>query len=332
MSYGFPAADSMSGTRSGEEMASEQETISIDVDEPPVIDEEGRCSFWIDLYSGEPVAYRRILADLMDARVVYVGERHTLARHHAWQEKLLRDMSEHGKKLVLGLEQMEVDRQSELDRYWRGEIDFEELAEATDWENRWSNYEQYRGILEAAREHGMPILALNARREIVRQVARKGLDGLDPDERAELPDEFLLDQPMYRRHMDLVMQVMSHAMGMPGMLERMYQAQVSRDETMAEHLCRYLLSEEGRDRDAIVLAGSGHVQHGLGIPARVRTRIPDVRDRILILSASGDLVLSERELEMVSDMEMTHEDLRQLQAPLCDYLLIRSMNPDPQTR
>ncbi|MFO7904164.1 MAG: ChaN family lipoprotein [Planctomycetota bacterium] len=61
-----------------------------------------------------------------------------------------------------------------LERYKRGEIDYEELVKATNWSERWDNYQQYRNIVETARELEIPIVALNARAETIRQVARKG--------------------------------------------------------------------------------------------------------------------------------------------------------------
>ena len=121
----------------------------------------GRSGFWIDVYRGEPLSYEDMLDDLAEVRVVYLGERHTLERHHAIQERIVTDLTQRGVPLVLGLEQMEAFNQAALDRYHQGEIDFDELAEQTEWVKRWSNYEQYRPILEAARQAGAPILAVD---------------------------------------------------------------------------------------------------------------------------------------------------------------------------
>ena len=126
-------------------------------------DEGGRCSLWIDVYQGEPLAYEDVLDDLASVRVIYLGECHTVERHHQMQERILIDLAQRGKPLVLGLEQLESIQQATVDRYNRGEISFDQLAEATQWPQRWMSYEQYRPIVEAAHRFKIPIVALNAR-------------------------------------------------------------------------------------------------------------------------------------------------------------------------
>jgi uncharacterized iron-regulated protein len=287
-----------------------------------------RCGLWIDVYRGEPLTYEDMLDDLAESRVIYLGERHTLDRHHAIQERIVTDLTRRGVPLVLGLEQLEAFNQAALDRYCQGEIDFDELAEQTAWGKRWSNYEQYRPILEAARQAGAPILALNARKETVRQVARQGIDGLDSETRRDLPDEINLDDPLYEQHMKRVMMV--HAMATPEMMRSMFEAQVARDESMADRLCTFLKSEQGCDRTAVVLCGAGHVSHRLGVPVRVRQRIPGITDRILVLSESGDVELSPRMKAMARDITITHEELRELDRPIADYLHAVSLKEEPE--
>lgn len=277
-----------------------------------------RCSLWVDVYSGEPVTMTSLIDELAEARVIYLGERHTVDRHHDVQAAIVAALVERDVRLVLALEQLEDFHQPVVDRYNAGEIDFETLAAEIEWEQRWSNYADYRPVIEAARAAGAPLLALNAKRETVRAVARQGVSGLAPEVRAELPDEIDLDDPVYAAHLRQVMMV--HA-GMPEqMMRMMFEAQVVRDETMAARLCSFLQSDAGRGRTAVVLCGSGHVSWGLGIPARVRRRMPDVRDRIIVMSESGDVELSPQMRAMAREVEITHEDLRMIPSPIADYL------------
>ena len=76
----------------------------------------------------------------------------------------------------------------------------------------------------------------------------------------------------------------------------------------------------GVDRLAIVLGGSLHFTHGLGTPYLVKKKIPSLKDRIIMLSNSGDLVLSKMEKALSRDIKITHEDLRFLQTPIADYI------------
>jgi len=289
-----------------------------------------RCSLWVDCYTGEPVAFDDMIEDLDLARVVYIGEQHTAGRHHRIQEQVVEALAARGDTLVLALEMLETDTQPEVDRYNRGEISFDTLAARINWKKRWSNYEQYRGAIEAARRHGAPILALNARRDVVRKVGMEGFAELSPEDRALLPPEVDFDQPMYERQMLTILQVHAKAMGMANLLRTMFEAQVVRDETMAHSVASFLNSEAGRGRTAVVLCGSGHCAHGLGIPSRVERRIPGIAQRILVLSESGDVELSEAERKLASDVRITHADLKHLQAPIADYLQVSAEREKPE--
>ena len=294
--------------------------------ETGVKDQSDRSSLWIDFFRGEPLSYGEVLNDLAGVDVVYLGEYHTVRRHHEIQRGIVTDLARRGKSLVLALEQLESFRQPDVDRYNRGEIDFDQFAKAVEWPRRWKNYEQYRPVVEAARKAKVPVLALNARSETIRQVARSGgLDRMDPKARRELPADIWLDDPIYRKR--LTLQMMVHMAANPESLRPMIEAQIARDEAMASALCTYLKSEAGRGRSAIVLCGAGHVAFGQGTAARVRRRLPDLKERIVILSASGDVVLSKQDRAISRPITITHEQLRQIDRPIADYLHVTSLKP-----
>jgi uncharacterized iron-regulated protein len=281
--------------------------------------EDRRWALWIDLCEGEPIAYDEVLSDLAGARVIYLGERHSLARHHEMQARLVGDLAQQGATLVVGLESMEAHHQPHLDRYARGEIAFEQLAETTQWARRWRGYEGYQAVLEAARKAGAPILGLNARTETIRQIARSGGVGkLDPAMRAELPGHMLLSDPPYEKFLNL--QMMVHVAATPERLRPMVEAQIARDEAMAATLVTFLQSEAGRGRAAIVICGAGHVAYGLGMPARVERRMQGVKTRIVLLSESGDVELSPEDKAQARPITITHDQLRALGRPVADYL------------
>ena len=75
-------------------------------------DDTARSSQWIDLCFGEPIDYASMVDELAEAAgVIFIGEFHTLDRHHAIQAKIVSDLAEQDVALVLGIEQMEADRQ-----------------------------------------------------------------------------------------------------------------------------------------------------------------------------------------------------------------------------
>jgi len=294
----------------------------------PAAEADSRASMWVDLYRGEPIAYDAILADLAGARVVYLGERHTLKRHHELQARIITDLGKAGVPLVLGLEQMEAPQQPALDKYWKGKIDFDQLAQKTGWATRWRSYNQYRPVLEAARKAGAPILALNARQETIRAVARSGgIDKLDPELRQELPDKIETNDPTYVMLLNIYMKV--HKAATPERMRPMFEAQMSRDEMMASVLCEFLKSKPGKGRTAIVVCGAGHVNYGLGTAARVRRRMPGVKDRILLFSESGDVVLAPAMKAASRSITVTHQDLRAIDQPIADYLHVKDLKRTP---
>ena len=288
-------------------------------------DRDDRRGLWIDVYRGEPLPYEDVLDDLAGAGVVYLGEFHTLAEHHAVQEQVLTDLAKRGKPLVLGMEQLESPQQPAVDRYNRGEINFEQLAEAVKWPQSWGNYRQYKPLVEAARKFKIPVLALNARAATIHQVmAGGGIDRLDAKLRGELPKDIRSDDPLYGKL--LTLQLMVHMAASAETLRPWIEAQIVRDETMAATLCAFLNSDAGRGRSAIVVCGNGHISYGLGTPARVRRRMPQIKDRIVLLSADGDLKLSPQEVKAARPINVSHEQLRQINRPIGDYLRVPTPN------
>jgi uncharacterized iron-regulated protein len=280
-----------------------------------------RPLLWIDACEGEPVDYAAVVADLGKARVVYLGERHTLERHHETQAKLIADLARGGARLVVALEPLEASQQPGVDRFNRGEIDFDGLAAAIDWDKRWPDYKQYRPVLEAARKAKAPVIALGPSPEVIRAVAQSGgVDRLDAALRKQLPAEMDFKDPTYEKL--LAAQLMVHIAASPERLRPMIEAQIARDEAMSAALADYLRSDAGRGRKAIVVCGSGHVAYGLGTPQRVRRRLGDANDRIVVLAECGDLRLSPEEMAASRPVEITHEQLRQIGRPVADYLEI----------
>ena len=292
-------------------------------------EDQQRPNLWVNMIRGEPASYETVLHDLASVRVIYLGESHRLERHHKIQARIVGDLGRHDVPMVLGIEQLEAYQQPHLDKYNRGEIAFDQLAEATEWAKHWSNYEDYRPIIEAAREAGAPVLALNARSSTIRQVARGGgIAKLDPQLRKELPEDIQTEDPPYEKLLNIYMMV--HASVTRERLRPIVEAQIARDEQMASVLSSFLKSPAGKDRTAVVICGSGHAEFGLGTPARVRRRLPKVKDRIVLLSQSGDVKLTPDEVAMSREIEVTHEQLRELNRPVADYLYVRGLKQESE--
>jgi len=225
---------------------------------------------------------QELLAELAGKRVIYVGETHSRYGHHLLQLEVIRGLYERGVDLVIGMEFFQKPFQKWLDAWIAGEISEAEMLEKTQWYDRWRfDYRLYRPILRFAREHRIPVIALNIPRELTEQVSEKGIDGLEKAERAQLPAEIDRSDQAYRERLHKAFS--RHQGREESQFERFLDVQYSWDEGMAQSVADYL--ERHPEKTMVVLAGSGHIAYGSGIPNRVARRIGG--DYIIILPATG---------------------------------------------
>jgi hypothetical protein len=138
----------------------------------------------------------------------------------------------------------------------------------TEYYDRWQfDYRLYAPILEFARGRGIPLVALNAPREISSKVAQEGIAGLSETERAQFPAQLERGLPGYRERLQAVFDEHPEVQHMS--FENFVEAQLIWDESMAERAARYLEAHPGGH--LVVLAGDGHVTRS-GIPARFTRR------------------------------------------------------------
>ena len=211
----------------------------------------------------------KLWEELEDARFVLVAESHDSASDHAIQLHVLRELAARG-DVALGMEMFQRPFQGPLDAYVRGDITEEEMLRATQWEERWGfATELYRPLWTFAADRGIPVIALNVRRELTKRISKVGLDALTEFEHADLP-EIDRSGERYRAWMREIFR--SHGAEMDDeSFERFYQAQITWDETMAETAVAY--AEAHPNTLMVIVVGRGHVERDFGIPSRIRRRI-----------------------------------------------------------
>lgn len=283
---------------------------------PPII---------IDVYAGEPVSEETMMDDLARARIVYLGELHTISRHHDLQYLILNNLYSKGLKLAVGMEMFSWTRQDPLNSWLHGDKDLGGLAKELG-EESWKNISDYRKILDFARRNRIPVIALNAPDKVVRMVARGRIGELLEVERKRLPQDLDLVDPLYERLLRLRLRVHKAFEGKS--LDNVIRAQMLRDGVMAENIVRFLRSSQGTDSAMVVIAGSGHMNYGFGIPERVRKKM-NVLDRIVLPTESGQLILSEEEKRQAVPVEITHQDLSFLRVPIANYLHVLPLKHVP---
>lgn len=234
----------------------------------------------LDLRSG--LDLKQVISSVSSARVIYVGETHDDYAHHLTQLEIVRRLHAINPNIAIGMEQFQQPFQSVLDRYINGELDEKGLIRETEWMDRWKfDYRLYRPILSFAREQRIPVIALNLSKEIVGKVSKSGFDGLSKQDKTKIPAEIDYSDKAYHDRLRAIYE--KHAHTDKQGFERFLQVQLLWDEGMAERAAEYLKSNP--NRQMVVLAGSGHLMHGSGIPQRVSRRVQG--ERSIILPAGG---------------------------------------------
>ncbi len=205
-----------------------------------------------------------------DKKIIYVGETHDRFSHHVAELEIIRDLRRRGKRIAIGMEMFERPFQHVLDAYIEGRIDERALLRGTEYFKRWAfDYHLYRPILLFARSEHIPVIALNQKKEIVEKVFHSGLDSLSAEEKQLVPSQMDFSDSAYRERLRAVF--VGHKTAGAENFDRFNQAQILWDETMADSIARFL--ETHPDHHMVVIAGSGHLQYGSGIPKRAARRI-----------------------------------------------------------
>jgi uncharacterized iron-regulated protein len=272
-----------------------------------------------DVYQGEPVPFAEMIDSLAQARMIYIGETHTLERHHRFQLRVIKALAQRNGELAIGLEMLPFTVQSHLDEWTAGRMSEKEFLRLIDWETNWgTDYDLYRPIFEYARRERIPLRALNAPRSLVKDVAKKGLAGLSEEHRRMLPPTTLSSEDHRRL---LALSIGRHKTVRADMQEAAYEAQDVWDSTMAHGVVSYLNTAEGKLKTVVVLAGTGHMAYGYGIPERVAGAC-DLPYRIVIPTDSGDLAYEKEWERYVEPADLKHEDFLFLSRPIANYMYL----------
>lgn len=208
------------------------------------------------------------------ADVVLLGETHDNADHHFLQARLVRAAAAGGRTPALAFEMLDSSQQTAIDtaRAQTG-VTADRIAEAVAWQKSgWPDFAMYRPIFEAGLSAGLPIVAANLPKDIIREAVHKGPTALPKDtrswlDRAGTPSETEL------RSLRAEMQI-AHCGALPeSMLEPMMLAQRARDAQMG----LTLLSAGAASRGAILITGRGHARNDRGVPSYLRREAPGLR-------------------------------------------------------
>ncbi len=215
-------------------------------------------------------SFDKMVDILSQKSIIYIGEKHDNATHHQLQLDIIKALYEKNPQIIIGMEMFQKPYQKVLNQWTRGEINEGILLDEVEWYYYWDvPYGYYKGILDFAREKGLPLVAINISRELLAKVMSKGINSLTEDERKLLPvlapvtneyEDFM--KKNYRRH--------------PGTftpsLENFILTQRLWDDTMAETISAVMETRSAKNVRMVVISGGGHIMYGLGIPDRIFAR------------------------------------------------------------
>jgi uncharacterized iron-regulated protein len=230
--------------------------------------------------------FEAMLASVAKADVLFVGEQHDDPNTHYLELAVLEGLARRRTdSVVVGLEMFERDVQESLDHFQMGHTDEPEFLKAS---RPWPNYvHDYKPLVDFAVKKDWPIFASNVPRSLASDVSKSGLDALK-GKSVEEAKWFAADLHCPR---DAYFHRFAEAMGAHpdkdskgsdaarADVDRYYQAQCLKDETMAESVARaYGIASGGGKHPLVVhFNGAFHSDFTEGTAERAKRRLPGTR-------------------------------------------------------
>jgi hypothetical protein len=138
-------------------------------------------SRYIREFNSEFRSYRTVttVADVIEQAsrcdIVYFGDYHPLDASQDWVLRLMKELPERGRSVVLALEMLYVHQQESLDRWMKGAMGEAEFLEAIEYRSEWGfSWRSYRRIFELAKNPFIPIFGIDSgQRDHLRDIRRR---------------------------------------------------------------------------------------------------------------------------------------------------------------
>ena len=225
--------------------------------------------------TGASVDFERMIREMRTARIIHVGETHNSMPMHELQFQIIRALYAQDRHLAVGLEMLPVTVQETLNKWTAGILTKDEFIREVSWYVNWNfNFGYYEKIFDFAREHRLPVYALNIPREIITKIRMRGWDTLTEGERALIPSAPDLSNADHRALIRAVFESSDLPPQMKGagldmVFEGLYRSQSAWDEVMGANAVR---GAESEGRRVVVCAGSGHLLYNLGLNRRAHEK------------------------------------------------------------
>ncbi len=234
-----------------------------------------------DTRSKQIVTIDNIVADMASADVLFFGEEHNDSACHYLENKIFRALhTAYSENIALSLEMFETDNQLPLNEYLAGKIDESRLAKDA---RLWSNYKDYRPMVDYAKQNHLPVIAANPPRRYVSMVSKRGmpaLDSLSKEAKAFLPP--LPYDTLPGRYREKFMDIMKGSPG--GDNPKVYYSQCLWDAGMSYSIYRF--TKQNKGKKVFHCVGGFHCAEKLGTAAQLKLR--NKKLRILNIASFSD--------------------------------------------
>lgn len=234
---------------------------------PPALAEQSTTGTIVDV--SKLINMDQLLDRATSRQVVFVSETHTRYDHHLNQLAVVKRMHAQHQTLAIGLEFIQQPFQPVLNDYVAGNIDEAEMLRQSGYFEHWRyDFRLYRPLFQFAREQKIPLIALNASHELVGMVSDKGRAQVPEEMQDQLPADIGPAGDAYLKRLREIFD--QHPGSDERDFERFVEVQLLWDESMAERAARWF-AENPHGR-MVILAGTGHIAYGDGIPQRLQRR------------------------------------------------------------
>ena len=235
----------------------------------------------VDSRNSKTLTLQQMAKGLEKYDIIFFGEFHDNATLHQLERELV-PLLDTKRELILSLEMFERDVQSDLDAYIEGWLSEDEFLAKS---RPWSNYQDdYRPLIEYAKQKKLSVIAANIPRSIAGKMARTGPDfteTLAEEDKKWLPDKIDFPDDNYKKAFLATLEDM-HSPMMNNNPDWLYQAQCLKDETMAESIVNALkMKPKAR---VLHFNGDFHSRNFSGTVSRVQSILPN--KKIAVISPS----------------------------------------------
>lgn len=247
--------------------------------------------------TGTEVTLSAIVEDMANYDVVLYGEEHDDAVTHFIEAQLLTLMhQQYGEKIALSLEMFDRDVQPVMDEYLQGSIREKHFTKDA---RVWSNYTDYKPMVEYAKTNGIPVICANAASRYTNLAGREGQKAL-----MALPKSskaFMAPLPYdtasgkyYEKLVELTRHDPTTSTDSTGkqiapvtMMSgfNLIMGQSLWDATMAYSITQYLKSNKGKK--VLQINGRFHSDEGYAIVTQIKNYNKKIKS--LVISAGPDL-------------------------------------------